>query len=426
MIIITGGGEAGGFRDDRESVPAVPSAAARIQTRAADLGLVTTTTSLGATGSGLGEGNPSLSGIGPSGTNPEENGNGSDTFPILGAARAQATLVPLGTENPTHCVRSGPPTLPKALGDGSTIAVIAIAQTLRGDDVNATRQFFGRLRQEGFIVQHSRVYGPQDGTPELVHGHTNVDGIAQEVNAAIRDHNVHAIFLAKGRGASGFLLDQMDFDELAVNRPVVAGSGKATGILNAIYQRTGLVTFLACEPRTGDISSYMSSRTAMPYLRTRLCLGDPQVLKLDSKLWRPSAGTVQGRLLGGDLAETLDLIGTEFWPCLKGAILLVESTRLDTPQVEAAFWRLRKLGGLDGVKAILIGHVGNATEGVSFFKHFKATVARAVPDSIPVLSTEAFGHAKSPLYLPIGAEVELDTGNGLMRLPTVVLRSVSD
>ena len=66
---------------------------------------------------------------------------------------------------------------------------------------------------------------------------------ADDLNAMFADPEVDAIFCVRGGYGSGRLLHYLDYDMIAANPKIIMGYSDITAILNAIYLRTGLITF---------------------------------------------------------------------------------------------------------------------------------------------------------------------------------------
>ncbi len=66
-----------------------------------------------------------------------------------------------------------------------------------------------------------------------------------DLNAALGDSEVAAVWCIRGGYGTTRILDQLDFDALARRPKPVMGYSDITAVLNAVTRRTGLVTFHA-------------------------------------------------------------------------------------------------------------------------------------------------------------------------------------
>jgi len=107
-------------------------------------------------------------------------------------------------------------TQPRRLSKGDTIGLIAPSSNVLEDE----EIYFARdiLRSFGFKVKFAS-------------------------HLFDRDKSVHAIFCLRGGYGSPRILPFLDYDLIAKNPKVLIGYSDVTALLNAIYARTGLITF---------------------------------------------------------------------------------------------------------------------------------------------------------------------------------------
>ncbi len=117
-------------------------------------------------------------------------------------------------------------------------------------------------------------------------------------------------------------------------------------------------------------------------------------------------------LWGGNLTVLTSLLGTPYFPQVKGGVLFLEDIGEHPYRVERMLTQLLHAGVLAQQKAILIGQFTNFKLVPAHDKGFKlATVVEWLRGQIkaPVLTGLPFGHVPTKVLLPVGAKVDLVT-----------------
>jgi len=118
------------------------------------------------------------------------------------------------------------------------------------------------------------------------------------------------------------------------------------------------------------------------------------------------------RLWGGNLAVLCSLLGTPYFPQIKGGVLFLEDVGEHPYRIERMLTQLLHAGVLAKQKAVLLGQFTNFKLVPGHDKGFKlATVTDWLQSQIkaPVLTGLPFGHVPTKVLLPVGAKVDLVT-----------------
>ena len=116
-------------------------------------------------------------------------------------------------------------------------------------------------------------------------------------------------------------------------------------------------------------------------------------------------------LWGGNLAVLTSLLGTPYFPSVKGGVLFLEDVGEHPYKIERMLTQLFNAGVLQQQKAIVFGQF-TSFKLVPHDKGFKLkTVIERLRSQlkIPVLTGLPFGHVPTKVLLPIGANVDLAT-----------------
>ena len=114
-------------------------------------------------------------------------------------------------------------------------------------------------------------------------------------------------------------------------------------------------------------------------------------------------------LWGGNLAVLSSLVGTPYFPAIKGGILFLEEVHEHPYRLERMLTQLLHAGVLAQQKAVVLGQFTNY-KLVPHDKGFKlASVVEWLQRQIkaPVLTGLPFGHVATKVVLPVGAKVTL-------------------
>lgn len=116
-----------------------------------------------------------------------------------------------------------------------------------------------------------------------------------------------------------------------------------------------------------------------------------------------------GMLWGGNLSVLCSLLGTPYFPTIKGGILFLEDIAEHPYRIERMLTQLLHAGVLAKQKAIVLGQF---TE-YKLVPHDKGFKLRSVLNwlrsqlKVPVLNNLPFGHVPTKVLLPVGASTDL-------------------
>ena len=114
-------------------------------------------------------------------------------------------------------------------------------------------------------------------------------------------------------------------------------------------------------------------------------------------------------LWGGNLSVLVSLLGTPYWPQVRGGVLFLEDVNEHPFRIERMLTQLLHAGVLAQQKAVLMGQF----TGIRLAPHDRgyklATVVAWLRSQIkvPVLTGLPFGHVPTKVLLPVGARVDL-------------------
>lgn len=146
---------------------------------------------------------------------------------------------------------------------------------------------------------------------------------------------------------------------------------------------------------------------------TRDCFVEAMDGSLEAVGFRTEAGfdglEARGTLWGGNLTVLCSLLGTPYFPRIKGGILFLEDIAEHPYRVERMLLQLQQAGVLEAQKAVLLGDFGGwkaspLDRGYNLKTMVQGLRARS---QVPLLTGLPFGHVPTKVCLPVGVKTEL-------------------
>lgn len=310
--------------------------------------------------------------------------------------------------------------LPEKINAGDEIRIIAPARSASDIDEVVIARAQAALESLSLKVSFSQYAfsRSQRGCP------TDVEKV-DDLHAAFLDPNVKGILAAIGGFNSNQLLGRIDWDIIRANPKIFAGFSDITVLNHAILAKTGLVTFAT--PNFYCFGLPPESNYSLEYFRRCLFAGQPETYKVraskefydyawdyDEKSPRSKIvngglkiiqpGQASGTLLGGNLCSLNLLNGTEYFPRIKGDIILcLEDDSYDSiPETfERNLQSLIQQPYFRQVKAILFGRFQR--ESIAANDSLAAIISsKKIGSNIPIVSNLDFGHTDPKFSYKIG------------------------
>jgi muramoyltetrapeptide carboxypeptidase len=181
-----------------------------------------------------------------------------------------------------------------------------------------------------------------------------------------------------------------------------------TSLLNAIYQKTGLITF------HGPVGNSSWEKFSLDSFQDIVCRGGdsfqkPELPQLQLfSAWQNGKAT--GELIGGNLTVFCSLLGTPYWPSCAGKILFLEDTHEEPYRIDRMLNSLRLAGVFNEVSGIIFGQFNdcNAEKPLESFTLEEVVRHQLKGYSFPVIWGAPIGHVKNKWTLPIGVKALMD------------------
>lgn len=232
---------------------------------------------------------------------------------------------------------------------------------------------------------------------------------ANDLMDMFEDKSIDAILCARGGYGTYRILPKIDFEIIKRNPKIFVGYSDITALLNTFTYKSDMVTFHGplATPDFGseNIFDYteayffdvLEGKLKTPYSYTNI---------LDYHCI--NAGEAQGQLIGGNLTIFAGMLGTPYFPDVKGKILLLEDVGEPLYKIDRLIMQLKLSGVLDQISGLLFSEFTsmiqselnniNKTSPIDIIKELTAGL------DIPIGYGFPASHRNNKVTLPFGVE----------------------
>lgn len=239
---------------------------------------------------------------------------------------------------------------------------------------------------------------------------------AGELQRFATDRSLDVAVAARGGYGLSRLLDQFDYLAVAQCRLPIVGYSDFTAFNLALLARAGGISFQG--PSATDFSAHADSAFTMEHFFGAISQSPYAVEFATSPAGSAAPLDVRGRLWGGNLAMVCALLGTPYFPRVRGGILFLEDVNEPAYRIERMLLQLLHAGVLARQKAVLLGDF-LAVPSLPNDGGFDLSAAWSWLRShlaAPLVVGLPFGHGRHRLTLPVGAQARLSVQGDRARL----------
>lgn len=291
---------------------------------------------------------------------------------------------------------------PSKLKKGDTIGVIAPSNYIEKDDLEYINASIALMEASGFKVK----FGKYVFEDTLGYG-TSPEKRAADINWAFKDDKVKAIMCVKGGEDSNTTLDYIDYEMIKKHPKIICGFSDNTSILNAIHEKTGLVTYHG--PTFKSLTSWETGYAYKQFIKTfaenteSLIMGEPE-----DEYTTIQVGQATGELVGGNLSLFTKLVCGKYAVNVQDKILFLEELGFEAApeMVNSNIYYLKQNGVFDRIAGLWIGNYEHPSK-VSIEKIIKNAIGDEY--KFPIIKSDNFGHIDKKIIIPIGTKAEINT-----------------
>ncbi|NLI52746.1 MAG: LD-carboxypeptidase [Clostridiales bacterium] len=277
------------------------------------------------------------------------------------------------------------------LKQGDRVGIVACSNALGETEKDQLDELIAVLGKIGLTPELSPYLFRRRG----VFGGTGAQR-AGALNAMIRDDAVKAIFDVSGGDIANELLDEIDFDALAGRPKPFFGYSDLTTVLNAIYEKTRVPSYLyqvRCLVRENGRIQTAAFENSILHGKNDL---------FDARWSFVRGSSAEGVVVGGNIRCLLRLAGTQYLLDMRGKLLFLESYGGGAAQMTAYFSQLGQIGAFDRIKGLLLGTFTKMEESAEKPDIVELALSMTRHCDFPIAKTHDIGHANTSKCLTIG------------------------
>jgi muramoyltetrapeptide carboxypeptidase len=308
------------------------------------------------------------------------------------------------------------PLLPKALLRGQTVGIIspsaASADRMEYTFAKEAMEAMGLKVKVGDNFKNR--FGHLAGTDEER---------AADFNTMFADPEVKAIICLRGGSGGARILPLIDYEQVKANPKPLLGYSDITALHCALQSQTGLISFHGPNG-SGSWNSFHANQFQQLFFDQKLLSFKNEVIKGDdlvakgNRIQTLTKGTVEGKILGGNLTVLTALSGTPYYPDFQDAILFIEDVGEDPYRIDRMMSTLKLNGTLGKIKGFVFGQCSDCKPGSGYgaFTVDQIMDQYIIPLGIPAYFGAMIGHISKQFIIPVGARVRLNADQGSITL----------
>lgn len=316
--------------------------------------------------------------------------------------------------------------IPNKLQAGDEVRVIAPSRSMAIINQETRDIANKRLEELGLKVTFGK-------NVELCDSFTSssVEARIEDLHEAFADKNVKAILTVIGGFNSNQLLAHIDYNLIKENPKILCGFSDITALTEAIYAKTGLVTYSG--PHYSSFGMKYGFEYTLGYFK-KMFFEDEDIEIESSDVWSNdmwflnqekreffknhkmftiNEGKAAGTIIGGNLSTFSLLTGTEYMPEFKdNTILFIENDSTVSGSIfllefDRMLQSIIHQPGFDKVTGIVLGR---AEKSCDMNREKWEMMINNKPElsKIPVIADLDFGHTTPIFTFPIGGKAELE------------------
>lgn len=304
---------------------------------------------------------------------------------------------------------------PNKLNKGDTIRIVAPARSLAILSKETKEYANKRFEELGLKLTFGKHVEENDDFSS-----SSIQSRIEDLHDAFLDKSVKGIITVIGGFNCNQLLRYIDWNIIKNNPKVFCGYSDITALNNAIFAKTGLVSYSGAHYSTFGQKLYLDY--TIEYFKKCLMSDDPYDL-VPSKQWSDdewyndqntrdlitnpgflpiTEGVAEGTILGANLCTLNLLQGTEYMPSLNNSILFIEDDYESLPHTfDRDLQSLIHVPDFKEVKGIVIGRFQKASKMTNVLLTQIIKTKKEL-NNLPVIANVDFGHSDPKITFPIG------------------------
>lgn len=303
--------------------------------------------------------------------------------------------------------QAAPKIKPKALKAGDTLGLIAPASPIYEEAI--FEEMLVNLRGLGFKLKLGEHVRDRRGYL------AGIDAArAQDVMTMFKDDTVNGIMCTRGGWGCNRILPLLNFKEIQKHPKVFCGFSDITSLHMALYLKSNLITFHGPVGKSEWNDFTIQSFKALTWKGEKPLNIIPDDEYEDS--FTITSGLMQGKLLGGNLSVLVSMIGSDFLPSFKGAILYLEDVGESVYRIDRMLTQLKLSGILNEISGFIFGKCTDCDDGPNSLTLNEVFDDHIKPLGIPAFYGAMISHEERNITLPVGIDAEMDADKRSFRI----------
>lgn len=287
---------------------------------------------------------------------------------------------------------------PRALKAGDTLGLVAPASPIYESSV--FDEMLTNLQDLGFNLKLGKYVRNQSG---YLAG-TDQER-ADDLMNMFRDQEVDGVMCIRGGWGCNRILPLLDFDVFRNNPKAFCGFSDITSLHMAMYEKSDLITF------HGPVGKSKWNEFTTRAFKDIIWEGKTTTFKIpadDTRNFVITPGTIEGKLLGGNLSVLVSMVGSDYLPSFENAILYLEDIGESVYRIDRMLTQLKLAGILDQISGFVFGKCTDCDAGDN-----SLTLQQVFDDHIKPLDMPSFygamiSHEDDNITLPVGLKAKID------------------
>ncbi len=310
--------------------------------------------------------------------------------------------------------------IPTKLQPGDEVRVIAPARSL-----SIISQDLRRIAQDRFTQLGLKLSFGQHVEEIDDFNSSSIKSRIDDLHQAFADPHVKAIITVIGGFNSNQLLEEIDWQLIGQNPKIFCGYSDITALNNAIFARTGLVTYSG--PHYSTFGQKLHFDYTLEYFQKCLMTDSEFAVTASTEwsddswyldqndrhlipnegFWLLNPGQAQGTILGANLCTFNLLHGTPYMPDIKDTVLFLEDDSESQPHTfDRDLQSLMHLPDFKYVRGLVIGRFQKTSHMTRDLLQQIISTKKPLA-GLPVIANVDFGHTDPKITFPVGGSVSL-------------------
>ncbi len=290
--------------------------------------------------------------------------------------------------------------IPKKLQKGDIIGIIAPSNPVTEKSMKDINNSIKLLEENGYKTKMGKHLLDNDFGYSASPEHK-----AEDINLMFADKDIKMIFCATGGFNSNSMFDYIDYELIKNNPKIICGFSDSTSILNAIYEKTGLITFHG--PTFKSLTTWETDYGFREVIK-RFEKGSLELGESEDKYMTINKGECTGILIGGNLSLVSRMVCGKYSVNFNGKILFIEDLGLESPagMISNYLYYMKQNGVFDEICGIWVGNY-ETESGTSLEEILLQVLGNRY--KFPIIKSNNFGHTEKKTVIPIGTKAKIDT-----------------